>query len=168
MPNLESRDAGGAAGLERKVRSMVPLVLFVDDDEGFLDLAKRAVARSGVPTEARCFRDGEDALRFLGLRSGWVGPPENLVAVFADLKLPGVTGWEILRRVRDNVMTRRLPVVIVSASGRPDDVRLSYELGANSYLVKHPDPDAPARRLREAICYWCESNRVPWTSGAAV
>lgn len=147
-----------------------PLVLLVDDDEDFLHMVRRALRREPFQADVRLMTSGAEALRFLGLAGNGSStpPPPNLVAVFVDLDMPGVTGWEILRRVRGNVDTRDLPVVMVSSSARTLDVRHSYDLGANSYLVKEFDPTEPGRFLMRAIRYWCELNRVAgWAPGAA-
>lgn len=145
---------------------MDPLVLLVDDDVEFLETAKGAIGRMGIRADVRFLHDGSEALRLLGLESGRGGPPSNLVAVFADLDMPSVTGWEILRRVRANPLTRQLPVVIVSSTARAEDVRTSYDLGASSYLVKHFELREPGDCLARAVRYWCELNRVPWAPSA--
>ena len=144
---------------------MKPLVLLVDDDEDFLHIARRALKRDPVEAEVRLLPGGTEALSELGLDGrGAAGPPDNLVALFVDLDMPLVTGWEVLERVRADARTRTLPVVVVSSSSRIDDVNRSYELGANSYVVKQIDPDGPGRYLTRAIRYWSEVNRA---SGAA-
>jgi two-component system response regulator len=146
-----------------------PVVLLVDDDEDFLHIARRAISRAQIQADVRAMTSGTEALRFLGLTAdaGSSNPPPNLVVVFVDLDMPLVTGWEILRRVRANTITRDLPVVVVSSSARPLDMRHSYDLGANSYLVKQFDPAEPGRYVARAIRYWCELNRVPgWRPGA--
>lgn len=141
---------------------MEPLVLLVDDDEDFLHIARRALRRDPVNAEVRLLPGGAEALRALGLAGdgGPSEPPGNLVALFLDLDMPRVSGWEILGRVREDARTRDLPVVVVSSSAHVDDVRRSYELGANSYVVKQYDPVGPGRYLTRAIRYWVELNRV--------
>ena len=145
-----------------------PLVLLVDDDEDFLHIARRAIRREQFPVDVRTMGSGAEALRFLGLAANGHGtpPPPNLVVAFVDLDMPFVTGWEVLRWVRQNVETHDLPVVMVSSSARTLDVRHSYDLGANSYLVKQFDPTEPGHFLARAIRYWCELNRVAgWAPG---
>jgi two-component system response regulator len=146
-----------------------PVILLVDDDDDFLEIAERAIRREEVRALVQVVRNGDEALQFLGLArpEEAVGPPANLVAVFLDLDMPRVTGWDVLDRVRSDARTRELPVVVVSSSARREDVRRSYDLGANSYVVKHFDPAGPGRYLARAIRYWSELNRVPgWAPGA--
>jgi two-component system response regulator len=71
-----------------------------------------------------------------------------------------VDGWEVLTRMRASPRTARVPVVIVSGSDRPEDIRRSYALGANSYLLKRFDPRGPGTYLAEAARYWIEMNQV--------
>ena len=142
--------------------AMDPLVLIVDDDEDFLDIARDAIGRLRLLADVRLLDDGLEALHVLGLESGSNGPPANLVALFCDLDIPGVSGWEILSRVRAHPSMRNLPVVIVSSSTRVEDIRRSYELGASSYLAKPFDMREPGDHLALAVRYWSVLNRVPW------
>jgi two-component system response regulator len=145
-----------------------PTILLVDDDEGHLLVARRAFERSKLAIQVRVARDGDEALSLLGLAEGSsasrapVDPAGiSFVAVMLDLRMPGLSGWDLLRRIRASERTKQLPVVIVSSSERPNDVRLSYELGANSYLMKRFDPEKPGAYLVDAAHYWTELNEPP-------
>lgn len=136
-------------------------ILLVDDDEDHLLVARRAIARAELLAEVRVAGDGDEALRQLGLDSKAVEPGAPIAVVLLDIGLPGLSGWDVLKRIRENERTRRLPVVMVSSSTRPEDVRRSYELGANSYLVKRHDRSHPGDYLAEAARYWVELNEPP-------
>jgi len=139
-----------------------PVVLLVDDDEDYLLIAGRAIQREEVRAEIRVLKSGQEVLAYLGLDGSEAeARPANLVAAFVDLNLPGVNGWEILRRIRADDRLKELPVIVVSSSARASDVRRSYDLGANSYVVKRYDPSGPGRYLARAIRYWTELNCVP-------
>jgi two-component system, response regulator len=139
-----------------------PVVLLVDDDEDYLLIAGRAIQREEVRADIRVLKSGQEVLAYLGLDgSGTDARPANLVAAFVDLNLPGVNGWELLRRIRADERLKELPVIVVSSSARASDVRRSYDLGANSYVVKRYDPSGPGRYLARAIRYWTELNCVP-------
>ena len=141
-----------------------PAILLVDDDPDYLEIARRALRLERLDVEVLAARDGADALRILGLAgSGNGATPANLVVAFLDLDMPGLDGWDVLRRVRADARLRLLPVVIVSSSPRIEDVRRSYDLGANSYVVKCYDPAGPGRYLARAARYWLELNCAgPW------
>jgi CheY-like chemotaxis protein len=135
-----------------------PTILIVDDDEGHLMVAQRAIARSSLDVEVQVAHTGQEALGMLGLDEGprtWTDSCEP-VLIMLDLSMPGIGGWEVLRRVRAHHVS--VPIVIVSSSGRPDDVRRSYELGANSYVVKKYETERPGGYLADAARYWIELN----------
>ena len=100
---------------------LFPAILLVDDDEDFLFVARRALERSKLHAEILVARDGAEALRLLGLEpaSGGPGSPFTVVAVLLDLRMPGTSGWDVLRRIRESERARSLPVVVVSSSNLP-------------------------------------------------
>ena len=138
-----------------------PALLLIEDDRDSVDVTVHALHKAGLRIELRVVRDGQEALDALGLEGepggGWRPLPR---VVFLDLKMPRVDGWEVLRRIRSSPRTASLPVVVISGSDRPEDVRRSYALGANSYLVKRFDPRGPGAYLAEAARYWIEMNQV--------
>ena len=87
------------------------------------------------------------------------GPALDLVLL--DLGLPGLDGFEVLRRLRAEDQTRRVPVIVVSSSENEDDVRRAYEEGANSFISKSDSPEKTLQRLRRLPVYWLELNRLP-------
>jgi CheY-like chemotaxis protein len=133
-------------------------ILLVEDDPNDLEVARRAFQRSGLDDRVAVARDGEQALA--RVHDGEAGRPLPRV-IFLDLNLPGLDGWDVLRRLRCDDRTRDLPVVVVSSSGRESDVRESYRVGANSFLVKRYQRDRPGQYLVEAARYWLELNRGP-------
>ena len=81
--------------------------------------------------------------------------------VLLDLSLPGVSGFEILRWLRADERTRRVPVIVVTSSQDESDVRRAYDLGANSFVSKSDSPEKTLQRLRLLPVYWLELNRLP-------
>ena len=141
---------------------MTPVLLLIEDDHDHVDVTVRALRRAGLGVTLRVVRDGKEALDVLGLEDSDKAESTALPrAVFLDLKMPRIDGWEVLRRIRESPRTARIPVIVVSDSDRPEDVRLSYALGANSYLLKRFDPRGPGAYLAEAARYWIELNQVP-------
>ena len=138
-----------------------PALLLIEDDRDSVDVTVHALHKAGLRIELRVVRDGQEALEALGLDDtpGIACLPLPRV-VFLDLKMPRVDGGEVLRRIRSSPRMASLPVVVVSGSDRPEDVRRSYALGANSYVVKRFDPRAPGSYLAEAARYWIEVNQV--------
>lgn len=144
----------------------VPTLLLVDDDDAHLMVAERAINRSHLGVQVRLAHDGYEALRVLGVDDDDHGSERApVVLVMLDLSMPGITGWEVLRRLR--AAHHNVPVVVVSDSWRPDDVRRSYELGANGYLVKRYDAGRPGGYMADAARYWVELNSPPARSWAS-
>jgi two-component system response regulator len=87
--------------------------------------------------------------------------------ILLDLGLPGVDGFEVLRQVRAEERTRRVPVIVVSSSEDEADVRRAYEEGANSFISKSDSPEKTLQRLRLLPVYWLELNRLPEESSSS-
>jgi CheY-like chemotaxis protein len=149
--------------------SRLPLILIVDDDDDHVFVVRRAIERASLPVEIVVAADGEEALFLLGLKTGEseTKSPVTAAAVLLDLRLPGVTGLEVLRRMRGDERTRLVPVIVVSSSNRPEDVALSYDLGANSYVVKRFDGGQAGSYLAEIARYWGALNEAPFPQGAS-
>lgn len=143
-------------------------ILLVDDDEGHLMVARRALARASLPVEVHTAGSGAEALRALGLSSDADAESggRRIVLVMLDLSMPGLSGWEVLRRIRESDRASHVPIVVVSSSKRPEDVLRSYEMGANSYLVKRFEALKPGHYLADAARYWIELNEAPSPHGA--
>jgi len=86
-------------------------------------------------------------------------PPPDLILL--DLNLPGINGFEVLRRVRAEERTRKVPVIVVTSSQAESDVQSAYENGANSFVSKSDSPERTLQRLRLLPVYWLELNRLP-------
>lgn len=140
-------------------------VLLVEDDRDEIDVALRALGRSGIAAKVEIARDGHEALESLGLEPDDAEPVPTPDVVFLDLRMPRVDGFEVLRRVRADPRTADLPVVVLSRSDRVEDVKRSYALGANSVLVKRLDSRGPGAYFAEAVRYWLELNRAPAPEG---
>jgi CheY-like chemotaxis protein len=138
--------------MEREGR---PLLLLVEDDDNEVTIAMRALRRDAPEVEVRVLRDGARALDYLD-------DPEAPLprAVLLDLNMPRVDGFSVLRELRRREAWRHVPVVVVSSSSRDEDVRRSYELGANSFVTRRFDPERPGRYFSEVSRYWIETNRV--------
>jgi len=139
----------------------MPIILLVDDDEGHLMVAQRAITRAQLDVDVHVAHTGREALHELGLENGGLSAETMPVLVMLDLSMPGVSGWDVLRRLRQDVRGKQIPVVVVSSSGRPEDVKRSYELGANSYLVKRYETVRPGGYVADAARYWLELNTPP-------
>ena len=138
-------------------------ILLVEDDSADAELTLRAFKARNFANQVFVARDGAEALDFFfgdgshPLRDIGVVPK----VVLLDLKLPKVDGLEVLRRLRADDRTRRIPVVILTSSREDPDIAAAYRLGANSYIVKPVDFEAFARAVSDVGLYWLLLNEPP-------
>lgn len=137
-------------------------ILLVEDNEDDEILTIRGLRQGNVINEITVARDGQEALDCLF----GTGGRERIVpsVVLLDLKLPKVDGLEVLRRIRADDRTRRLPVVILTSSTQDRDMTESYQLGCNSYIRKPVDFAQFIEAARQLKLYWLVLNELPGDS----
>jgi two-component system response regulator len=139
------------------------VILLVEDNPNDVELTLRAFEKSNVTSEIVVARDGEQAIQYL-FRTGphaerdAAAMPE---VVLLDMKLPKIDGLGVLRRMRADERTRRLPVVILTSSREERDVTSSYDLGANSFVRKPVDFVEFVDAARQLGLYWLAVNEPP-------
>lgn len=132
------------------------LVLLVEDDPDDVHLLRRAFRRATPRLLLEHVADGEGAMARL---TDHAAPLPAVVLL--DLKLPRMSGFEVLGWIRADRRVRRLPVVVLTSSGLSDDVGRAYDLGANSYLVKPTAPEALTSMMSDVDRYWLRANEPP-------
>ena len=132
-------------------------VLLVEDDPNDVELALRALKQHHLANRIVVARDGVEALEILF--SEELGTLPKVVVL--DLNLPKVGGLEVLRRVKGDERTKRVPVVVLTSSREEPDVAESYRLGVNSYIVKPIDFEAFSRAVADVGLYWLLLNDTP-------
>jgi CheY-like chemotaxis protein len=135
-------------------------ILLVEDDPDHEALTIRALRKSNIVNEIVVAHDGEEALEML-FGTGPTSLSSLPQIVLLDLKLPKVDGLEILRRIRENNVTRALPVVILTSSDEESDIMRSYRMGVNSYIRKPVDFNEFAEATRQLGMYWLVLNECP-------
>src|SRR3989337_1760866 len=136
------------------------IILLVEDNPSDVGLTQRAPANSHAANELVVAEDGQEALDYLFGAGAYAGREvtELPALVLLDLKLPRVDGLEVLRQIRADERTRRLPVVILTTSREEQDVAQSYDLGANSYIRKPVDFTQFAQAVEYLGLYWLVLN----------
>lgn len=137
-------------------------ILLVEDNENDVMLAMRALDAHDLAKHVFVVRDGADALAYL-FRTGRFaergeGDPR---VVLLDLKLPKVSGLEVLRTIKEHPRMRSIPVVVATSSDEPCDLRETYALGVNSYIQKPVAFEELMRVFGDAGVYWTSINRTP-------
>ena len=140
-------------------------ILLVEDNPSDVALTRRALGRARVANELVVAKDGKEALDYLFGTGAHTGrdPAETPAITLLDLKLPKVSGLEVLRQIRGDARTRRLPVVILTSSREEVDVGGGYDLGVNSYVVKPVDFSRFQEVIDQLGLYWLIANEPPPT-----
>jgi two-component system response regulator len=136
-------------------------ILLVEDNPDDEFLALRALEKNNVANEVVVARDGLEALDYLfgeGSRAGQA--PLVPEVILLDLKLPKIDGLEVLRRIRADERTRRIPTVILTTSNETLDIETSYDNGCNSYIRKPVDFEQFIDAVRQLGLYWLVLNRT--------
>jgi two-component system, response regulator len=137
-------------------------ILIVEDNLHDAELTIRGFRKSHVANHITHLVDGAEALDFLFATGAYSGRDiTNLPKIILlDLKMPKLNGLEVLKRIKAEQHTRMIPVVILTSSAEDPDVKKSYELGANSYIVKPVAFEDFARVISELGMYWLAINKV--------
>ena len=139
------------------------IILLVEDNVSDIELTQRAFEKGRITSKVVIARDGQEALDYL-FGDGSQGiddlPPLPTV-ILLDLKLPKISGLDILRRIREHERTRRLPVVILTSSNEEQDILECYDRKANSYIRKPVDFNQFAEAIRQLGLYWLVLNEPP-------
>ncbi|HXT11432.1 MAG TPA: response regulator [Candidatus Angelobacter sp.] len=138
-------------------------ILLVEDDQNDEELTLRALRRSNIKNEVIVAHDGAEAIEMLFGSDKLVGGEIDMLpaVVLLDLKLPKISGIEVLRRIRSDVRTRRLPVVVLTSSRQERDRDEVYDLGANSYICKPVDFEKFTEAVGSLGMYWVLLNELP-------
>jgi two-component system, response regulator len=140
-----------------------PWMLLVEDSPHDRELALHALRRASFPGRIEEARDGVEALDRLLCRSEWAGRDRNdrPFVVLLDIKMPMVSGIEVLRELKSHPDLSDVPVVMLTSSAEDADLAACYQLGANSYIVKPVEIETFFQTVRDIGRYWLVLNRSP-------
>jgi two-component system, response regulator len=138
-------------------------ILLIEDNLSDIALTKLAIDKSHIANELVVMESGPDALDYLFGRGKYANRDRYQLPglVLLDINLPGANGLEVLRQIRANEITKRLPVVMLTTSKEEQDVAQSYNLGANSYIQKPVDFFQFIESIKGLGMYWLVTNQVP-------
>jgi CheY-like chemotaxis protein len=138
-------------------------ILFAEDSKEDAALTIRALKRSGLSNNILHVKDGVEAIDFLFCREMYASRDfnRNPKLILLDIKMPKVTGIEVLQMIKADEQLKSIPVVILTSSNEHPDIKRCYALGANSYIVKPVDSDNFFRAIKELGLYWFITNKLP-------
>ncbi|MGA2526803.1 MAG: response regulator [Smithellaceae bacterium] len=139
------------------------IILLVEDNPDFVTLTVRAFKKNHISNRVIVAKDGVEALDYLFGKGMYAGrdAKDMPVVTLLDLKLPKISGIEVLKAIRQNEFTKLLPVVILTSSAQEEDVVNGYKLGANSYIRKPVDFKEFAKAIKLLGLYWLIWNEPP-------
>ncbi|MBS0154431.1 MAG: response regulator [Nitrospira sp.] len=143
--------------------SMHADILLVEDNPDDVELTLRALKKNNVTNRIAVVRDGAEALDYLFAIGRYAdrSPSAPPKVVLLDLKLPLISGIEVLRRCRADAQLHRIPIVVLTSSREEPDIQTCYDLGVNSYIVKPVDFQQFTDAVRQAGLYWLLLNEPP-------
>jgi DNA-binding response OmpR family regulator len=137
-------------------------ILIVEDDPNDVELTMTALADYNLANEVVVTRDGQQALDYLYCRGGFsTRAGGNPAVMLLDLKLPKISGLEVLQQIRSDAHLKMIPVVVLTSSNEEKDVIRSYSLGVNAYVVKPVDFHEFVNAVKELGAFWAVINEPP-------
>jgi two-component system response regulator len=136
-------------------------IVLIEDNLADVELTLNALSKKNMANNVKVLTDGEEALDYLfnACASSGGGCP---YLILLDLKLPKVSGLEVLEKIRSDERTKMIPVVVLTSSAEEKDRVESYKLGVNSYIVKPVEFDNFAEVVSQIGFYWVLLNKTPY------
>lgn len=147
--------------MPRKIRNAV--ILLVEDNADDALLLKDAFHEVNIINSILVLENGKKAIAYLkgeGIYANRKQYPLPIL-ILLDLKLPILSGFEVLKWLKQQPILKRIPVLIMTSSNIPEDINKAYDWGANSYLLKPLDSDDLIRISQQIAIYWLGFNNMP-------
>ena len=136
-------------------------VVVIEDSPDDSEITEFALLQTSDKVRMKHFRDGIDALNFIFAKNSYAGQRVHaeIKFVILDIGLPTLDGLEVLRQLRAERITNKLPVIILSATKDPEVLEVAYHLGANSYVIKPTGFDGYVKKIGSLANYWYSVNQ---------
>ncbi len=138
-------------------------ILFAEDSTDDAMLTVRALKKSGLTNKIQHVKDGAEALEFIYCKGAYTSRniKQHPKLILLDLKMPKLSGMEVLEKIKSDPHLRSIPIVILTSSKEDPDISKCYALGANSYIVKPVESENFFQALKELGFYWLIHNQPP-------
>lgn len=148
--------------VENKAQDRPLNILLVEDNEADIKITKRAFSRSKVKSNIFVAGDGQDALDFIRHEGRYLEekhPRPDLILL--DIKMPKMDGFEVLKKLKEDIQYNFIPVIMLTSSKEEEDVVRSYQDGAASFIQKPVNYDEFVKIVEGFYAYWCKINKLP-------
>jgi CheY-like chemotaxis protein len=135
-------------------------ILLVEDNEDDIMITKRALEKGQIRNKLYVTHDGEEAINFLK-RVGRYKEAPRPCFILLDLKMPKIDGFDVLKEIKKNPDLKSIPVVVLTTSGRDQDVEQSYILGCNNYIMKPVNFEKFIKIVVKIEEYWLIISKIP-------
>jgi two-component system, response regulator len=138
-------------------------IVLIEDNPTDAELTIRALRRGRIGNSIQLLEDGAEALDFFFCRGEYAhrSMTNQPKVILLDLKLPRISGLEVLRQLKSDPRTQMIPVVVLTSSAEDQDMIESYQLGVNSYIVKPVDFEQFNQAVQQLGFYWILFNQLP-------
>jgi two-component system, response regulator len=138
-------------------------ILLVEDSSSDAELTIRAFKKNNISNKLVHLQDGEEALEYLFATGKYAGRNVEEIpkVILLDLKMPKISGLEVLKKIKSDVRTKSIPVVLLTSSKEHTDIFDGYMLGVNSYIVKPVDFESFVKVVSDLGLYWLLTNQPP-------
>jgi CheY-like chemotaxis protein len=148
------------------MKTTLKRILLVEDKAKDIELALEALQEHRLANEIIVVRDGVEALDYLYARGKFEGRSDGSPAVvLLDIKMPRMSGLEVLRRVKADPELKKVPIVMLTSSREEPDLAAAYELGVNAYVVKPVEFQAFTDAVKQVGAFWAVLNELPSNLG---
>lgn len=141
-------------------------ILLIEDRNSDIELMAEALQECDKPHHLHVVKNGEDALAFLHRQGKYISAPRPDL-ILLDLNLPKLNGHEVLAIIKADPQLKFLPVVVLTTSASPQDIRQSYELQANCYITKPADLDQFMEVVKITVDFWLSLVTLPLATDPA-
>jgi CheY-like chemotaxis protein len=137
-------------------------ILLVDDNRNDIELTLNVLEANNLVNEVIVAEDGTEALDYLFRRGKFAShEPGNPAVILLDIKMPKMNGIEVLKQIRADPKLKSIPVIMLTSSAEEKDVVESYNLGANSYVIKPVDINQFINAIKTLEQFWAVINQPP-------
>lgn len=138
-------------------------ILLVEDNISDAEMTIRALKKNNLANRLLHLKDGAEALDFIFAQGNYADRrvENSPKVILLDLKMPKISGLEVLQKIKGDERTKRIPVVVLTSSKEDPDIKACYDFGVNSYVVKPVEFDAFYKAISDLGLYWMIVNQAP-------